>query len=87
MFKIKTVVDETLSRKSSNNCEPIVRINVCQLYVYSMCKHMPTGLYKRYQFDEFLHRFKQKQNKTISFESMTMSIFQPVRSECEIESL
>ena len=45
VFTRKAVVDETFIRKSSNLCKSIVGIDASQLYSYSMCQLMPTGLY------------------------------------------
>ena len=44
VFLRKAVVDETFIRKSGNQCKPIVGIDASQLYPYSMCQPMPTGL-------------------------------------------
>ena len=44
-FTRKTVVDETFIRNSTNICIPVVEIDASQLYPYSMCQPMPTGLY------------------------------------------
>ena len=49
VFTRKAVVDETFIRKSSNLCKSIVRIDASQLYPYSMCQPMPTGLYTRWE--------------------------------------
>ena len=45
VFTRKAVVDETFIRKSTNLCKSIVGIHASQLYPYSMCQPMPTGLY------------------------------------------
>ena len=45
VFTPKARVDETLIRKSSNLCKSIVGIDARQLYPYSMCQPMPTGLH------------------------------------------
>ena len=47
-FTRKAVVDETFIRKSSNLCKSIVGIDASQLYPYSICQPMPTGLYTRW---------------------------------------
>ena len=47
VFTRKAVVDETFIRKSENVCKSIVGIDASQLYPYSMCQPMPTGLYTR----------------------------------------
>ena len=44
VFTRKAVVDETFIRKSENICKSIVGIDASQLYPYSMCQPMPTGL-------------------------------------------
>ena len=86
IFTQKAVVDETFIRKSTNLCKSIVGIDASQLYPYSMCQPMPTGLYTRWDFDSETSRLITRQNKTRSFESMIMSFFQRTRPECEIES-
>ena len=43
----KAVVDETFIRKSTNLCKSFVGIDASQLYRYSTCQPMPTGLYTR----------------------------------------
>ena len=87
VFTRKAVVDETFIRKSTNICKSIVGIDASQLYPYSMCQPMPTGLYTRWYLDSETSRFTPRQNKTRSFENMVMSFFQRTRPECEIESL
>ena len=47
VFTRKTVVDETFILNSRNICKSIVGIDASQLYPYSMCQPMPTGLYMR----------------------------------------
>ena len=44
VFTRKAVVDGTFIRKSSNLCKSIVGIDASQLYPYSMCQPLPTGL-------------------------------------------
>ena len=86
VFTRKAVVDETFIRKTTNLCKSIVGIDASQLYPYSMCQTMPTGLYTRWDFDSERSRFMPRQNKTRSFENMVMSFFQRTRPECETES-
>ena len=86
VFTRKAVVDETFIRKSSNLCKSIVGIDASQLYPYSMCQPMPTGLYTRWEYDSDIKRFAARQNKSRSFENMVMSYFQQSRPECKIES-
>ena len=86
VFTRKAVVDETFIRKSSNLCKSIVGINASQLYPYSMCQPMPTGLYTRWDYDSETKRFTARQNKSHSFENMVMSCFQQSRPDCKLES-
>ena len=73
VFTRKAVVDETFIRNSENVCKSIVGIDASQLYPYSMCQPMPTGLYTRWEYDTESNRFKPQQNKTRNFENMVMS--------------
>ena len=86
VFTRKAVVDETFIRKTTNLCKSILGIDVSQLYPYSMCQPMPTGLYTRWDFDSETSRFIPRQNKTRIFENMVMSYFQRTRPECKIKS-
>ena len=86
VFTREAVVDETFFRKSTNLCKSIVGIDASQLYPYSMCQPMPTGLYTRCDFDSETSRFIPRQNTTRSFEKMVMSYFQSTRPDCKIES-
>ena len=73
VFTRKAVVDETFIRDSSNVCKSIVRIDASQLYPYSMCQDMPTGLYIRWEFDSDMQKFKGRHNQSRNFENMVMS--------------
>ena len=75
-----------LIRKSANICKPLVGIDARQLYPYSICQPMPTGLFTRWDLDSETARFTSRQNKTRSFEYMVISYFKRTRSEYEIES-
>ena len=86
VFTRKAVADKTFFRKSTNLCKSIVESDASQLYPYSMCQPMPTGLYTRLDFDSETSRFTPRQNKTRSFEKMVMSCFQRTRPEYEFES-
>ena len=57
VFTRKAVVDETFIRKSGKICKSIVGIDASQLYHYSMCQPMPTGLYIRWEYDTEFNRF------------------------------
>ena len=86
VFTHKAVVDETFIRKSRNICKSIVGFDSSQLYPYSMCQPMPTGLYTRWDIDSETGRFTHRQNKTRCFENMVMSYFLRTRPDCKIES-
>ena len=51
VFTRKAVVHETFFRKSTNICKYIVGTDTSQLYPYSMCQSMPTGLYTHWDID------------------------------------
>ena len=90
VFTRRTVVDETFIRNSKliypEFCKSIVGIDASQLYPYSMCQPMPTGLYTRWEYDTESNRFEPQQNKATNFENMVMSYFQRQRPDCKIES-
>ena len=86
VFTRKAVVDETFIRKSSNLCKSIVAINASQLYPYSMCQPMPTGLSTRREYDSETKRFTARQNESRSFENKFLSYFQQIRPNCRIDS-
>ena len=76
VFTRKAVVVETFFRRSTNMCKYIVGIDASQLYPYSMCQPMPTGLYTRCDIDSETGRFTPRQNKNRSLENVVMSFFQ-----------
>ena len=86
VFTRKAVVDETFIRNSGNICKSIVGTDASQLYPYSICQPMPTGLYTRWEYDTESKRFKPQQNKSRNFENMVISNFQRERPDCKIES-
>ena len=86
VFTGKAVVDETFIHKSTNLCKSIVGIDASQLYPYSMCQPMPTGLYTRWNYDSESQKFMPRQNKTRSFGNMVRSYFQQTRPEYRIDS-
>ena len=85
VFTRKAVVDETFIRKSRNLCKSIVGIDDSQLYPYSMCQPMPTGLYTRWEYDSETKKFTARQNKSRSSENMVLSFFQQSRPDFKIE--
>ena len=86
VFTRKAVVDKTFIRKSTSLCKSIVGIDASQIYPYSMCQPMPTGLYTRWNCDSESQKIMPRQNKRRSFEKMVLSYFQQARPECRIES-
>ena len=82
----KAVVDETFIRNSRNICKSIVGIDASQLYPYSMCQPMPTGLYTLWEYDTESNRYKTQQNNSRNFENLVMSYIQRQRPDCKIES-
>ena len=86
VFTRKAVVDETFIRKSANICKSIVGIGASQLYPYSMCQPMPTGLYTHWDLNSETSKFTPRQHKTRSFENMVMSYFQRTRPEYEFKA-
>ena len=86
VFTQKAVVDETFGRNSSNICKSIVGIDASQLYPFSMCQDMPTGLYTRWEFHTDMQKFKARHNLTRNFVIMFMSFYQKTRPACKSES-
>ena len=84
VFTRKAVVDQTYIRNTENICKSIVGIDASQLYPFSMCQEMPTGLYTRWEFDS--QKFKARQNKWRKFENMVISYLQSQRPNSTIES-
>ena len=70
VFTRKAVVDETFICNSRNICQSIVGIDASQLYPYSMCQPIPTGLYTRWDYDTESNRLKPQQNKSGNVENM-----------------
>ena len=84
VFTRKAVVDEIFIRKSSKFCKSIIGIDASQLYPYSMCQPMPTGLYTRWKHDPETERLTARQNNSRSFENMVLSHFQQSWPDCKI---
>ena len=72
VFTRKAVVDETFIPNSGTFCKSIVGIDTSQLYPYSMCQPMRTGLYTRWECDTDSKRFKHQQNKSRNFENLVV---------------
>ena len=86
VFTRKAVVDKKYIRNSSKVSKSIVGIDASQLYPFSMCQDMPTGLYTRWYFDTDMQKFKARHKRTRNFENMVISFYQEPRPECKIES-
>ena len=85
VFTRKVVVDETLIRKSSSLWKSIFSIDASQLYPYSMCQPMPTGLYTQWEYDSETRRFTARHNKSRPLENMVLSYFQRIWPGCKVE--
>ena len=86
VFTRKSVVHETFIRNSRNICISIVGIDASELYPYSMCQPIPTGLCTRWEYDTETNRFKTQQSKYRNFDNLVISYFQRQRLNCKIES-
>ena len=86
VFTRKAVVNEFFIRNSGKNFESFVGIDSSQLYPYSICQPMPTGLYTRWEDDTESNRFKHQQNKSRNFENLVRSYFKRQRPDCTNES-
>ena len=58
VFTRKAVVDETFI---TILCKSIVGIDASQLYPYSMCQPIPTGLYTRWNYDSESQKLMPRQ--------------------------
>ena len=79
------IVDETFVRKSTNICKSFVGNDASQMYPYSMCQPMPTGLYKRWNLSSQTGWLTTRQSKTRSFENTVKSSCQQLKPEFKIE--
>ena len=75
VFTRKKIVDETFIRKSTNLCNFFVGIDASQLYPYSMCQPMLTGLFTPLDIDSKMGRFTLRQNETRSLKTQSCPIF------------
>ena len=85
-FAHKTVVNKFFIRKPTNICKSIVGNDGSNLYPYSMCQPMPTGLYTRWDINSETSRFTPRQSKSCCSENMVMSYSQRTRPDCKIYS-
>ena len=63
VYTRKVVVGGTFIRDSTNLCKSTIGIDASQLYPFSMCQAMPTGLYTRWELDLELGGFKTRQTR------------------------
>ena len=75
VFTRKAVVDETFLRKSTNKSNSIIGIDASQLYPYSMCQPMLTGLYTSWDIDSETGRFTPRQNIPVASKIWSCLIF------------
>ena len=76
VFTRKAVVDQTYIRNSENMCKHIAGIVASQLYPFSMCQEMQTGLYTRWELNTDSQKFTARTNKSRRFENMCRSYLQ-----------
>ena len=86
VFTRETLVNETFIWNSGNICISIAGIDANQVFSWSMCQPIPTGLYTRCEYDTESNRFKPQRNKSRNFANMVMSYFQRQKPECKTES-
>ena len=58
VFTRKAVVDQTYIGNSENTCKFIVGIDASQLYPFSLCQEMPTGLYTQWELYSNSQKFE-----------------------------
>ena len=76
-------VGETKIRQSDNVCQSIEGIDASQLYPYSMCQNMPTGIYTRYEYDSESELFKPRSPLHHYFEEKVLNYYQQhFHSQC-----
>ena len=85
VFTSKEVVNETFLRKSKNICNSLVGIGASQIYPYSICQPIPTGLYTRWDLEPETSRFTST-IKSRSFENLAMPVFQREKPAYAIEN-
>ena len=72
---VKAVVGETLFGNSTNNCQSIDAIDASQLYSYSMCQPMPTGLHLRFDPHSEANRFTSVKTRPICSKILSCPFF------------
>ena len=84
--KKKVVVDQTFIRNSESLYKSIVGIDASQLYPFSTCQEMPTGLYTRWELDTDSQKLRARTNRSRTFDNMVMSYLQSQRPECKLRA-
>ena len=64
VFTRKAIAGETKFRYTGNLCRAIVGIDASQLYPFSMCQEMATGLYTRSETDAKKKKLMLKRSNT-----------------------
>ena len=62
VFAKKAVFDQTFILNSEGICKLIVGIDASQLYIFSLCQEMPTGLYTRWELVSDSVKCKTRRN-------------------------
>ena len=62
VFTQKIVVNNTFIMNSSKICKSFVGIGASQLFPYSMCQNMSTGLHTRWDFGSDMQKTKAIHN-------------------------
>ena len=86
IFTRKAIARETKIRHTENLCNTVVGNDASQLYPFSMCQEMPTGLYTRWEIDAGKKKIIPFQNRRRRFENMVMDHLQNTRPDCKIQS-
>ena len=68
VFTREAIAGETKIRFTVNLCKTVIGIDASQLYQFSMCQEIPTGLYTRWEIDAVSGKFKPLQNRRQRFE-------------------
>ena len=77
MFTRKAVVDQTYIKNSEIIFKYIVGVDDSQLYPFSMCQEMATGLYTGWVLDTNSQNFEARTNKSRTLENLVLS-YEPI---------
>ena len=73
VFTRKAVVDQAFIQNTENLCKSSGHIDASQLYPFSMCQEIPTGLYTLWELDTDSQKFRARTNRSRTIENMVMS--------------